>query len=361
MNKTVRILLLIFGLICFAGITLVWLNYDKYVCFNPVGQVDNQSYAYGLYLCSEGENINKEIDKLSSFDRDIRSMISIMDSTQNIEQFINSDQFDANGINTAQIKSHIAAISKIWTDTKEKRVLFTLESGQIKKYFLLSDYEGENLILQVQIKQSDTGVKKLLLTPTSDEFSKLIARWQALAGNLAQEMSLTLNFIERIKLVFGYEKFCRNKVYCLYYQSFSIADKTQESEGDLVWKKFVELISNDSPLIIGSAMDSRSRKNIELNIDNPEVGPRTKSMIDWLSKLSPVAYLYGDNFIAVFVSENNENMPNLQAYLSRASAPIFFVKKTDSAEQYIAVDINTSNFFKNFISKTNFIEGGDIE
>ena len=359
MNKTVRRLLLIFSLICFAGIAITWLSYDEYVCFKPVGQVDNKSYAYGLYLCSEGKNINKEIDNISSFDKDIKSMVSLMDSTQNVEQFIKSGQFDANGINTAQIKSYIVAISKMWIDTKNKKILFTLESGTIKKYFLLSDYERKNLILQVQIKQSDTGVKKLLLAPTSDELSKLIARWQALTGNLWQEMRPTLNFIERIKLVFGYKKFCRNEGYCLYYQSFSIADKSQDSEGALVWKKFIKLIGSDVPLIIGSAMDSRSRKNIELNTDSLKLGPRTGSMLGWLSKLSPVAYLYGDNFIAIFVSEGNEGMPNRQAYLSRASAPIFFVKKSDS-EQYIAVDINTSNSFKSFIGKINFIENGDI-
>ena len=359
MDKTSRKVLLIFGFVFFAAMTLAWLNYDEHVCFKPVGQVDDRSYAYGLYFCSKGKNINKKTDSLGFFDRNVKSMVSLMDSTQDVEQFINSGQFDANGINPVEIKSYVAAISKMWADTKNKEVLFTLESGNIKKYFLLSDYQGKNLILQVQLKQNNAGVKKLVLVPTGDEFSGLIARWQALAGDLVQEMRPTLDFIERVKVVLRYKRFCRKESYCLYYHDFSIADKSQDSEGALIWKRFVKLISSDSVPIIGSALDSRSRRNIELKTDTPRVGSRTRSMLSWLSKSSPVAYLYGDNFIAVFVGEGNETVPNYQIYLNGASTPIFFVKKSDS-EQYIAVDINTLNFFKNFIGKINLIESGDI-
>lgn len=329
------------------------------VCFHPLGQVDGKSHKYGLVMCFKGENISEKINDLTVLNNDAASMVSLLNSTKNIDDFIAEGKFDQGAIDSSQLRNHVSAINKMWMDSGNKEILFALNFHPVKKYFIQAIYQGKNLILQVQLKTNSSGEDELVLAPDDSEASKLIARWQALVGETINENDITLNFYQRLKLFVTYDKFCRDEGYCLFYRRFVVDGEVHSQRGNSVWEKFKSQISGGSSKSIALAMDSRSQRNIELNVKSDDVSQRTQAILSWLTTLTPVAYLYGDNFIAVFIGKGEEGMSNRQIYLNAASAPIFFVKKKGS-NGYIAVGLNTVNYFKNFITKADFINGGDL-
>jgi len=339
---------LVFSVVCVVLFVAARTVADT-VCVQNLVSVNGKAKQTGIYLCFDGGRIDKAVDEYGWFYSREKSILELMMLAGDPDTIILENKVDLSGIDSDKASAYIKAINDMWGEVESKRFLFYADHDELRKFVLSGVYKGERLLLQAEITQEDN---RLRVIRSNNTFSKLLAHWHVYASQFPDD-ELQLSFLDRLVVLFKYNKLCPDDNYCVFYKRFNFSDQEGNALGVKVWGEFLSRLTSGKVSELLHAMDSGSMKNIGLGPQMTEVPKPVESMVEWLREKRPIAFLYGDRFLIAFVADNAQKESTKVSYSRGGAIPIYFYED-DETREYMAIELNKINVMHEFFRQADF-------